>query len=151
MDQPVENDRRRPITVTILAILVLIIAMANLVRFWAALQNWGTLTRLEVQPGPWYFALTGLVWGLLGCWLVWVVWRGKPGCKKAIIAISASYLLYFWLDRLVFQNHVRQLNAPFITGVVILVVFYMVLTLLLPSNQEFFSRKNEQSFKSGDS
>jgi hypothetical protein len=144
MEHQREFSRRRPITVTILAILVLIIATTNLIRFWAAIQNWETLVSIGVKPGPGYFALTGLVWGLTGSWLVWVVWQGRPGCKKAIIVFSGLYLLYFWLDRLVFQNHIPPQNTPFVAGIGILVVFYTVFTLLLPSNQEFFSRKYEQ-------
>jgi hypothetical protein len=141
MAETLDYSRNRPVSVTILAILVLIIAMTNLIRFWAAIQNWDTLTAIEVSPGPWYFALTGLAWGLSGCWLVWVVWRGQPGCKKAIIVVSLLYLFYYVLDKLAFQNHIPAQNIPFVVGNGILVVFYMVFTLLLPSNQEFFSRK----------
>jgi hypothetical protein len=144
MDEPLESSHKRPVAVTILAILVLIIAVTNLIRFWAAMQNWETLTAIGINPGPWYFALTGLVWGLLGCWLTWIVWRGRPGCKKAIIVLSGLYFLYFWLDRLAFQNHIPRQNTPFLAGFGILVVFYIIFTLLLPSNQEFFSRKHEQ-------
>jgi hypothetical protein len=144
MDEPLDSSHSRPVTVTILAIIVLIIAMTNLIRFWAATQNWEILASLGVSPGPWYFALTGLVWGLLGCWLVWIVWRRRQGCRRAIIVLSGLYFLYYWLDRLAFQNHIPLSNTPFIAGFGILVVFYIVFTLLLPSNQEFFSRKHEQ-------
>jgi len=144
MDDRLDSSHNRPVTVTILAFVVLLIAVTNLIRFWASIQYWETMVAIEVSPGPWYFALTGLVWGLLGCWLVWIVWRGHPGCKKAIKILSVLYFIYFWLDRLAFQNHIPSQNSPFIAGFGILVVFYMVFTLLLPSNQEFFSRKHEQ-------
>jgi hypothetical protein len=141
MEHQREFPRRRPITVTILAILVLIIATTNLIRFWAAIQNWETLVSIGVTR---HISHNWAGLGLTGCWLVWVVWQGRPGCKKAIIVFSGLYLLYFWLDRLVFQNHIPLQNTPFIAGIGILVVFYMVFTLLLPSNQEFFSREYEQ-------
>ncbi len=144
MDELLDSSHNRPVTVTILAILVLLIAATNLIRFWAAIQNWETLVSIGVSPGPWYFALTGLVWGLLGGWLVWIVWSGRPGCKKAVIALSGLYFIYYWLDRLAFRNHIPPQNTPFIAGFGILVVFYIVFTLLLPSNQEFFSRNYEQ-------
>jgi hypothetical protein len=144
MDELLDSSHRRPVTVTILAILVLLIAVTNFIRFWAAIQNWETLVAIAISPAPWYFALTGLFWGLLGCWLAWIVWQGHPGCKKAIAVLSGLYFLYFWLDRLAFQNHIPSRNTLFVAGVGILVVFYMVFTLLLPSNQEFFSRKHEQ-------
>ncbi len=144
MDEPLDTSHNRPVTVTILAILVLLFAVTNLIRFWAAIQNWETLVYIESSPGPWYFALTGLVWGLLGCWLGWVVWRGRPGCKKAVIALSGLYFIYYWLDGLAFRNHIPSQNVLFVAGFGILVVFYIVFTLLLPSNQEFFSRNHEQ-------
>jgi len=144
MDEPLDSSRNRPVTVTILAILVLLIAVTNLIRFWAAIQNWDTLVAIGGSPGPWYFALTGLVWGLLGCWLVWVVWRGRPGCKKAVMALSGLYFIYYWLDRLAFRNHNPSQNTLIFAGFGILVVFYIVFTLLLPSNQEFFLRNHEQ-------
>jgi hypothetical protein len=144
MDEPLDSSHHRPVTVTILALLVLTLAVTNLIRFWAAIQNWETLAAIGVSPGAWYFALTGLVWGLLGGWLFWIVWRGRPGCKKAIMVLSGIYFIYYWLDRLAFRNHIPLQSMPLTAGFGILVVFYMVFTLLLPSNQEFFSRKHER-------
>jgi len=139
-----QSSRQPPVTVTLLAILVLIIAATNLIRLWAAIQYWETLVSIGVSPGPLYIALTGLTWSLVGFYLVWMVWTGRPGSRIAIIVISSLYMVYYWLDRLVFQSHFPQQNAPFVAGVSILVVFYMIITLLLPSNQEFFSRKHER-------
>jgi hypothetical protein len=142
MNDRSQSSRKPPVTVTIFAILVLIIAVTNLIRLWAAIQYWETLVNIGVSPGPMFIALTGLTWSLVGFYLVWMVWTGHPGSRIAIIVVSSLYLVYYWLDRLVFQSHFPQQNTPFITGVSILVVFYMIITLLLPSNQEFFSRKH---------
>jgi hypothetical protein len=136
------SSRKPPVTVTIFAILVLIIAVTNLIRLWAAIQYWETLVNIGVSPGPMYIAITGLIWSLVGSYLVWMLWAGRPGSRIAIIVVSSLYIIYYWLDRLVFRSHFPQQNSPFITGVSILVVFYMIITLLLPSNQEFFSRKH---------
>lgn len=144
MDSQQSKFLHRPITVTIYALLVLIIAVYNLIRFWSALQHWETLSRLGIQPGPLYIALTGLIWAISGFWLAWMIWTDRPGVKIAIIVAASSYLVYYWLDRLFFQNHIPQKNTPFVAGVAILVVFYTIFTLLLPSNQEFFSRNNGQ-------
>ena len=144
MKQSPATFRQRPITVTILALLVLIIAISNLIRFWSAIDYWEILTTLEIKPGPLYIALTGLFWALAGCWLAWLLWKGHRKSKLALIIFSILYLLYVWLDRLFFQSHLPQKNTVFIVGLQILVVFYIILTLLLPSNQEFFSRKHDE-------
>lgn len=138
------NSLHRPVTVTIYALLVLIIAVHNLIRFWSAIQHWDTLSQLGIQPGPFYIALTGLIWAISGFWLAWTIWTGRPGVRIATIVVASSYLVYYWLDRLIFQNHTPQKNTPFVVGITILVVFYTLLTLSLPSNQEYFSRKHGQ-------
>lgn len=144
MDSSQVKFLHRPVTVTIYALLVLIIAVHNLIRFWSAIQHWDTLARLSIQPGPFYIALTGFVWAIAGFWLAWMIWTGRPGVRIAVIVAAGFYLVYYWLDRLLFQNHISQKNTPFVAGITILVVFYTFFTLLLPSNQEFFSRENGQ-------
>jgi hypothetical protein len=136
--------KRRPVTVTILALAVLIIAVINLARFWAALRNWNTLVSLGVRPAPLFIVLTGLFWAITGLALFRLIWIGHSRARLSSFIIIALYIMYFWMDRLVFQNPISQENTPFALGMTILVVFYTVLSLSLPANQAFLSRKNEQ-------
>jgi hypothetical protein len=136
--------KRRPVTVTLLAIAVLILAMINIARFWATITNWNTLARLDRVPGPYYIGFTGLLWGAVGLALFWLIWNGHPKARITAFIILGLYVLYFWFDRLVFQYNVPRENTPFTIGLTILVVFYTIFSLSLPANQAFFSRKNEQ-------
>jgi O-antigen ligase len=135
---------RRPATVTILAVIVLIIPVMNIIRFWAAIRFWEMLTKIEVRPGPIYIAFTGLFWVIAGIWLFWALWMPHPKVKVAAMILILLYLMYYWTDRLIFQNYIQRENTPFTVAMSILVVFYTVFTLSLPSNQIYFLRKYEQ-------
>lgn len=147
MKSPSNHPYPRPVTVTILAILVLIIAIGNLIRFWSVLDYWDTLIRIGIKPGPYYIAATGLFWAFAGFWLFWLLWNRNRKCRIALIIISTLYFAFIWLDKIIFQSHITQKNTLFTVGVQILVVFYTIFTLLLPSNQGFFSRKNDEQLK----
>lgn len=144
MQKRVKSARNRPVSVTILSILVLIIAMMNLVRFMSAIRYRETLVSYDVTPGPLYIGTTGLVFFLGMAWLFWILWNGHPRSRMAAYLLLGTYILFSWLDRFLFQSHLSRPNTPFAVGVTILVVFYIVLSLSLPSNQAFFSRTNEQ-------
>jgi len=136
--------RQRPLTVTILAIAVLIIAVGNLTRLWATVRNWETLTSLGVSPGPIYIALSGIFWAIAFLILFSLIWVGHHRARNANLIVIGLYIVYYWIDRLVFQSRIPQKNIPFAIGMTILVVFYTLLSLSLPANIAFLSRKNEQ-------
>jgi hypothetical protein len=144
MRQSIESAKHRPITVTILAIAVLIIAAVNLIRVWATVRNWETLTNLGVSPGPIYIALTGAFWAITFLILFRLIWTGNPKARISSFIAIGLYIAYYWLDSLVFQSRIPQKNTPFAIGMTILVVFYTLLSLSLPANKAFLSRKNEQ-------
>jgi hypothetical protein len=134
----------RTVTVTILAVVVLTIPVMNVIRFWSAFRHWETLTNLEVSPSPLYIAFTGLFWSIAGIGLFWSLWTGHPKTRITTLILVPLYMIYYWTDRLVFQNYVRRENTPFALITTILVVFYTVFTLSFPANQNYISRKNEQ-------
>src|SRR5512139_2183679 len=94
---------RRPVFVTILCILVLIITVWNGVRWYSALSSWSVLSELGAYPGPLYIALTGLVWAVSGLALSWGLWFGRRWARIAGWAYIVLYLAYFWADRFFFR------------------------------------------------
>lgn len=135
---------RRPFTVTILIAIVLIIAVMNFIRVLAALLFWETLTNIGMSPGPLYIALTGIFWAIAGMALIWSLWIAHPKTKAVTMGFVLLYVIYSWIDRFLFQSSIQRENTPFALIASILVVFYTVFTLLLPSNQNYLLRKNEQ-------
>ena len=139
-----ELPKQRPVTVTILAIAVLIIAVVNLIRFWAAVRNWEMLTNLDVSSGPLYITLTGFFWAIAFLILFRLIWIGHNRARIVGFIVIGLYIVYYWIDRLVYKSHIPLKNTPFAIGTTILVVFYIVLSLSLPANKAYLSRKNEQ-------
>jgi hypothetical protein len=119
----------RPLSVTLLIVVVLIFTGLNLLRLILTIQSWNFLASL-LPVSPWYLALTGLVWTFLGCALIWGLWRRLSWAPVATRIVSAIYLLYYWIDRLFVANRWGlEASWPF-TLVICLVLFLWILWLL---------------------
>lgn len=127
---------KRPWSVTLLALGVLIITVINLVRFVLSLRYWDFLAS---QPGvsPIYLALSGLVWSLAGAFLLWGLWVAKIWVPRLAQALALTYALYYWLDLLFLQDHplrgapgtilaVLPTNWPFSLGVTVVGLAFIV-------------------------
>lgn len=133
------TSSRRPLSVTILLIGVLIITVINLVRFVLSIRNWGFLsTRLEISPL--YLSLTGLIWAVAGATLLWGLWRVKIWAPRLMQAIALTYALYYWLDLIFLKDHpadgmsggvraILPINWPFSAGVTVASLVYVAWTL----------------------
>jgi hypothetical protein len=97
------NQGRRPFSVTLLALAVLIFAVVHLIRLASAVWQWDFLMNWEGVSAP-YLALSGLGWALAGLPLAWGLWRGKPWAPFAARTAFLAYLLYAWIDRIFLAN-----------------------------------------------
>lgn len=74
-----------------------------------------------------YLALSGLLWGLIGCGLLWGLWRRRAWTPWALRLAVLAYALYYWLDRLwLAEAGPQNANRPFalfMTGVVLAWIF----------------------------
>lgn len=131
---------RRPRSVTLLGLGVLIMTGVYLARLVLALRDWSILAPL---PGssPLYLTLTGLIWMGVGALLSWGIWR--PGRGRVVLPArlrraSLIYTLYFWLERLfLFDREASAApfqiclpkNWPFLlalTGILVGSIFYIL-------------------------
>ena len=114
---PGVTRNKRPFSVTVLIVGVLLSASLNVFRFILSISYYGFLSsRLAVSPI--YLAMTGCVWGLAGLALVWGLWRGKSWSPRLTLAMALTYALYFWLDQLFLAEHPVS-GAPLALGVVL--------------------------------
>ena len=123
-------DANRPFPVTLLAFIVLVLAVLNGVRFGAGVFNWALLTAYTPHPGPIYITLTGLFWCIAGFLSFTVIWRMKPIGWYAAWLFCLSFAASYWLDRLIIQNNPARANIPFAIGITILFIIYTLLTLI---------------------
>jgi hypothetical protein len=127
---------KRPPSVTILALGVLIITVLNLIRFGLSIKDWNFLAS---QPGvsPLYLAASGLVWGLVGAYLVFGLWRAKTWAPRLMQAVALTYALYYWLDLIFLKDHpvrvksgvlqaILPVNWQFSAGITVVCLAYLV-------------------------
>ncbi len=131
------SRRRRPLSVTLLALGVLSIASVNLLRFWNALQQWDFLVVL-LPISPLYLVASGFVWGLTGLILFYGLWRGRRWAPRLSVVVALFYTCYYWLDRLLVSSRGFSANWFFV-GMVNLVLLSMILWVTTrPKAKAFF-------------
>lgn len=138
------RDKKRPFLVTLLAVLVLTITIVNLLRLVNTIALWSFLSGI---PGvsPFYLAVTGLVWTLLGVALVWGLWAGKPKAPRATRVLTVFYLGYEWLERIVFAGSGNELQSwPFFAILSIIFILFTFWTLSRSDAKAFFGVMDEQ-------
>jgi hypothetical protein len=150
MEPRTHNTRprpRRPFSVTLLAVLVLIITSIHLIRFLQTLNQWDFLSEL---PGvsPLYLTGTGLFWTLIGLPLFWWLWRGYPGTPTATLIAALAYTFYVWLDRLfVVDPSVERLNWPFAAGMTVLLLAFTAWTMSRSTSRRYFAPARSEAEK----
>jgi hypothetical protein len=128
LESPVDRQVARPLSVTLLIVVVLIFTGLNLLRLILTIQSWIFLAGL-LPVSPWYLALTGLVWTIVGRALIWGLWLRLAWAPNASRLLSGIYMLYYWVDRLFVANRSGlEASWPF-TLVVCLVLFLWILWL----------------------
>jgi hypothetical protein len=89
--------KRRPFSVTLLSLGVLIIVILNLIRFVEVFRQW---TFLEGLPGvsPLYIFTTGLIWTII--WTISLIglWFGIRRAPLFTLIAALFYAVYYWFD-----------------------------------------------------
>jgi len=135
----VERSNKRPRSVTLLALGVLIITVINLARLALSIRYWGFLSYLS-GVSPFYLAITGLIWTVSGVFLLWGLWRAKIWAPRLMQAAGLTYALYYWLDLIFLKDHpmsgasgaiqvLLPINWQFSAGMTVVCLAYIVWTL----------------------
>ena len=135
---------RRPASVTLLAGLVLMVAMVYLTRLFQAILEWELLSDL-LPISPAYLAVSGLVWGVVFTCLAWGTWRGRIWALRWSWWALLAFSLYYWLDRLFMASYPgRNTNWPFSLGANLLVLAWSRWVLSRPKTRSFFGERYER-------
>ena len=151
------TSSRRPLSVTILAVLVLALGGLNLLRFILSLQQWNYLKTLPAVS-PLYLAASGLIWTLACLPLAWGLLRGLPWAPRLMQALALSYALYYWLDQIFLSDHPASLpaensvfqhaflpaNWPFAAGLTFILLAWIVWVLSRPPVKAFFANRQAE-------
>ena len=141
---PRADRARRPWPVTILAFVVLIVAVMFLVSAWDAASLWLTPLQSLLRVSPAYLLGRGLVWGLCGMVASYGLWRGLRWAPRLVLWGAAAYILFYWLERiLLVQAEAWGVNGWFSTGMSILVIFLVWWILTSKPSRAFFGEQRE--------
>jgi hypothetical protein len=114
---PEVTRNKRPLSVTVLMVGVLLLTVLNIIRFILSISYFGFLSpRLAISPM--YLVMTGFVWGLIGLYIVWGLWKAKSWAPRLMQATALTYALYFWLDQIFLFEHPVS-GAPLVFGVLL--------------------------------
>jgi hypothetical protein len=132
---------RRPFGVTLVAVGVLSIASLNLLRFMLAINLHEFVDSLPTAL-PYYQAISGFIWAVIGLTLFWALWRGFNWAGRLTLGFTVAYALYYWLDRLVIARGVVTGDNWFLpASVTAALIAYNFLALSNLKARAFFSNR----------
>jgi hypothetical protein len=129
-----------PIRVTLLYLLVLTLSAWNGLRLWTALAWQDVLTEFSASPPPIITAVSGAVWMIAGFILFWGIWQRKAWASKLLIGVASGYSVWYWSERLIWQNPHPNWSFAVIVN---LAALAFILLNVKSLSREAHERKNE--------
>jgi len=132
---------RRPFRVTLIAVAVLLLAAANLVRFVYALNQAEFMRSLGLDGPQIALALTGAIW-VIGFGVAAIgLYRLKRWAWRWILAAIVLYQANLWLIRLAFEkSSTEALTRPADAAISILSIVLVWAILLWPRMRQVFKQ-----------
>ncbi|MBL8062375.1 MAG: hypothetical protein JNK32_05105 [Anaerolineales bacterium] len=130
----------RPIIVTLTGWAVLILASWNALRAWTSIAWSRVLIEYSVRLSPTISAAIAIFWTIAGLFLAWGIWQNKAWSAKALPTMAIGYTLWYWAERLIWQN--PRPNVPF--AIVINLVWLSLIYFTSKSlSREAYERNTE--------
>ena len=114
----------RSVSVTLTLILVLILTIWNLIKAWTAIAWQNVLLEFSVKVMPQLSAVISIMWVIVGVILIWGISQKKIWSKKMLIATATSYTVWFWSERLIWQNPKTNTVFTILLNLGILIIIY---------------------------
>ncbi len=127
-----------PASVTIPAIIVLFMTAWNFIRIYSVIINWQILVEFGASPN--YILATGIIWALIGLWLIVVLWQERHFAARAGSAVTGCFFLWYWVDRLTIQPSPAP-NVLFSIIFSTCILATIIISLHLPALKSFFNKE----------
>lgn len=137
-----KNRPKRPMSLTIIIVLILCSAVWNGLRMSEAILFWNSL--VEYGAHPLYISMSGGIWFLIGLILVWSLWKGRKWGWMASLATVVSYSTWYWLDRIILQKpHANWLFALIVNIILFLTIIFLMISRKMRAyfQEESYERK----------
>ena len=131
---------KRPIPVTLTFWMVLILTIWNAVKAWTFLAWRATLEEFSSRYQPALGAIIGIFWFMIGLALAWGLWYKKPWSLKILPFAAVGYILWYWVERLVWQS--PHPNSMFVI-VLDIASLILVYSASISLSREAYERINE--------
>jgi hypothetical protein len=102
--------RHRPLFRVILLMGLALFSLNGWLRMAGSIAYWYWWSVANIQPGPLYLLISGMLWGAAGlAALVWIALR-RPHYRLVGMAAALMYAVTYWADRLLIRN--PETNLP---------------------------------------
>lgn len=135
--------RRLPFRITLLLALVLTITVFSAVRLYTGIAWSRTLETYMPTLLVAYVAITGAIWMLLGCFVLWSFWRRIRYSRWIFLAAAFVYALWAWADRLLIQPG-SHANWQFALIGTLVLLAYTAVVVLDPHLRVYFRKENHE-------
>lgn len=127
---------KRLFHVTLALWMVLITITWNILRVWTSIAWKNVLIEFSASIPPISNAIIAGIWVILGWFLYWGIWQGKTWAGKMLIGTAAGYTLWYWSERLFFQNPRPNLMFAVIVNLGLLILIFFATKSLLREAHE---------------
>ncbi len=134
-----KTTTRLPFFVTISGAIALTLMVFNGVRLYTAVAQSDAILEFMPSPGPYYLAVTGLMWFLAWTTVFVSIMFRKERMPLFLLTVSFFYALCYWFERLVFQSVAGRDNTVFALSVTFLFFGVVIIASL-----QWSSLKNKQ-------
>ena len=132
--------RARPRSVTLLALLVLCIAVLNALGLVSGIRRYTVLNSLPLRLPPVVFIASATVYAAVFALLSVGLWRLKSWARWGTLAAISLYLAQFWFERLVFgQSDYIRTTIWFYVVLDVIILLVVWGSLLRPKVWQSFS------------
>lgn len=115
---------KRPFPVTLSIWLVLILASWNALRAWTSIAWQDVLTEFSVRMPPTLSAFASTFWLIIGISILIGIWQKKAWSKNLLLGAAAGYTLWYWSERLIWQNPRPNILFAVIVNLACFIVIY---------------------------
>jgi len=133
----------RPKSVTVVALLVLILTVMRLLRFVYAIKDWNFIN--ELLPSlSFYLIVSGLIWVIVGAPAFLGLWFGVTWAPIYTRIIAIVYTINYWLEYIFIVNvQGRQANWLLLGSLNLVLLVWIYWVLSRTSTRVYFGAKYE--------
>jgi len=131
----------RPISVTILLLIVFFYTIWNVIRLYGTINFWDMMIIYNAYPGPIYHLMVSSTWIIIGIFcIIWVI-KKKTWSILLLRVISVIYATWYWSDRFLFRNTLMSFWFPLIISLISLAIFMYLINLNITKNYFIVSKQ----------